>query len=40
MYIHSLIYIASLWSVAFPGSMICLAMIFKRMREGNPPAEI
>ena len=30
MYIHPLIYIASLWSVTFPGSMICLALLFKR----------
>lgn len=30
MYIHPLIWIASLWAVTFPASMICLALIFKR----------
>jgi len=36
MYFHPLIYIASLWAVTFPGSTICLALLFKRM----PAAEV
>lgn len=31
MYIHPLIYIASLWAVTFPGLSICVALLFKRI---------
>jgi uncharacterized membrane protein (DUF441 family) len=38
MYFHSLIWIASLWAVTFPASMICLAMLFGRIPKGDAPA--
>ncbi|HOW86437.1 MAG TPA: hypothetical protein P5119_11280 [Candidatus Aminicenantes bacterium] len=38
MYIHSLIWIASLWAVTFPAAMICLALVFKRLPRGEAPA--
>jgi hypothetical protein len=30
MYVHPLIWIASLWAVTFPGSMWALAILFRR----------
>lgn len=38
MYVHPLIWIASLWAVTFPGAMICLALVFKRLPKGDSPA--
>ena len=34
MYVHSLIWIASLWALTFPGSTWCLALLFRRVRTG------
>lgn len=31
MYVHWLIWIAALWALTFPGSMVALAMLFRRM---------
>lgn len=46
MYFHSLIWIASLWAVTFPGSMLALAVLFRRAPaailvrgSGNPEGE-
>ena len=33
MYVHSLIWIAALWAVTFPGATWALAIWFRRMRE-------
>jgi hypothetical protein len=30
IYVHSLIYIAALWAVTFPGAAIALAIVFRR----------
>ena len=38
MYIHPLIWIASLWAVTFPAAMICLALVFRRLPKGDSPA--
>jgi hypothetical protein len=35
MYWHSLIWIASLWAVTFPGSTWALAVLFRRLRASN-----
>ncbi len=32
MYWHSLIWLAALWAVTFPGSMVSLALLFRRTR--------
>ncbi len=34
MFIHSLIWIAALWAITFPGAMIALAVYFRRMPVG------
>ena len=34
MYVHSLIWIAALWAVTFPGATWALAMYFRRLRTG------
>jgi hypothetical protein len=39
MYSHSLIWVASLWAVTFPGSTWALAMLFRRMR-ASPGAAV
>lgn len=38
MYVHSLIYIASLWAVTFPGATISLALLFRRLERGKVQA--
>ena len=40
IYIHPLIYVASLWAVTFPGSTICLAMLFKRLPRAGVQAAV
>jgi hypothetical protein len=37
MYVHSLIWIAALWAVTFPGSTWSLAILFRRMPVSDPP---
>lgn len=36
LYFHSLIWIASLWAVTFPASMVSLAVLFRRGAIGRP----
>jgi hypothetical protein len=38
MYVHWLLWIASLWAVTFPGSTWCLAVLFRRARAESPAA--
>ena len=35
MYVHSLIWIAAIWAITFPGSTWSLAILFKRMPVGE-----
>lgn len=35
MYVHSLIWIAALWAVTFPGSTWTLARLFRRMKTSS-----
>jgi hypothetical protein len=35
MYVHALIWIASIWAVTFPGSTLALAIYFRRLRAGS-----
>jgi hypothetical protein len=35
MYWHSLIWIAALWAVTFPGAMWALALVFRRADAGS-----
>jgi hypothetical protein len=35
MYVHELIWIATIWAVTFPGSMLSLAILFRRKRAGG-----
>jgi hypothetical protein len=36
MYVHSLIWIAAIWAVTFPGSTWALAVLFRRLPVDDP----
>ena len=38
MYVHSLIWVAAIWAITFPGSTWTLAALFRRMQVSSSPA--